>query len=62
MSLLIDDFDNKFYVVAYGQAVIIEEGTTSSPGRCSTITSPTAPADPARVIVKQYPDRLLTGS
>ena len=64
LSLLVDDFDNKFYVVAYGRAKIIEDGHDElakplldkyQPDRAPT------PHDPARVIVKLFPDKMLVG-
>jgi PPOX class probable F420-dependent enzyme len=65
ISLLIDDFENKFYVVAYGRARLIEEGHEElarpllekyQPGRAD---DPGWTAD--RVIVELRPDRLITG-
>ena len=65
LSLLVDDFANKFYVVAYGRARLIEEGHDALARPLLARYLPERAADPQwaadRVIVELRPDRLLTG-
>jgi PPOX class probable F420-dependent enzyme len=65
ISLLIDDFEKKFYVVAYGRARLIEEGHDALARPLLEKYLPERTTDPQwtpdRVIVELRPDRLITG-
>ena len=65
ISLLVDDFDKKFYVVAYGRARLIEDGHDALALPLLEKYLPERADDPQwtpdRVIVELRPDRLLTG-
>jgi PPOX class probable F420-dependent enzyme len=65
ISLLIDDFEKKFYVVAYGRARLIEEGHDTLARPLLEKYLPERTTDPQwmpdRVIVELRPDRLITG-
>lgn len=65
ISLLVDDFERKFHVVAYGRARLIEEGHDALARPLLEKYQPERVADPQwspdRVIVELHPDRLLTG-
>jgi PPOX class probable F420-dependent enzyme len=65
ISLLIDDFEKKFYVVAYGRARLIEEGHDALARPLLEKYLPERTTDPQwmpdRVIVELCPDRLITG-
>lgn len=67
VSLLVDDYENKWYLAAYGRAEIVEGDHAElarplyekyMPGRDP---GPIA-TDPSRVIVRIRPDRIVTGS
>ena len=67
ISLLIDDFENKWHVVAYGRAEI----TSQDPQFSRQIFQKYLPddpraqegdADPDRVVITLHPERILTGS
>ncbi|MEV6850286.1 PPOX class F420-dependent oxidoreductase [Actinoplanes sp. NPDC051411] len=65
ISLLIDDFEKKFYVVAYGRAQLIEDNHDTLAQPLIEKYMPERSTDPQwtpdRVIVELRPDRLLTG-
>jgi PPOX class probable F420-dependent enzyme len=65
ISLLIDDFDKKFYVVAYGRARLIEQNHDALAQPLLDKYLPARAGNPPwtadRVIVELRPDRLLTG-
>lgn len=65
ISLLVDDVDNKFYVVAYGRARLIEDGYEELARPLLEKYLPERVDRPQwtpdRVIVDLRPDRLLTG-
>jgi PPOX class probable F420-dependent enzyme len=65
ISLLIDDFDKKFYVVAYGRARLIEDDHDTLAQPLLEKYLPDRVTDPqwapGRVIVELRPDRLITG-
>ncbi|GAA2632068.1 pyridoxamine 5'-phosphate oxidase family protein [Paractinoplanes durhamensis] len=65
ISLLVDDFAKKFYVVAYGRARLREEDHDALARPILAKYLPSRAADPQwtadRVIVELKPDRLLTG-
>jgi PPOX class probable F420-dependent enzyme len=65
ISLLIDDFEKKFHVVAYGRARLIEEGHDALARPLLKKYLPERATDPQwtpdRVIVELRPDRLITG-
>jgi PPOX class probable F420-dependent enzyme len=65
ISVLIDDFEKKFYVVAYGRARLIEEGHDALARPLFEKYLPERTMDPQwtpdRVIVDLRPDRLITG-
>ncbi|MFI6071489.1 pyridoxamine 5'-phosphate oxidase family protein [Actinoplanes sp. NPDC051343] len=65
ISLLIDDFEKNFYVVAYGRARLIEEGHDALARPLLEKYLPERTTDPQwtadRVIVELRPDRLITG-
>jgi PPOX class probable F420-dependent enzyme len=65
ISLLIDDDVNNFYVVAYGQARLIEDGHDELARPLLEKYLPEGAeipqSTPDRVIVELRPDRLLTG-
>ena len=67
VSLLVDDFESKWYVAAYGRAEILEEGHAEFARRLFEKYMPgrdpgPAVVDPRRVIVRVKPDRIVTGS
>lgn len=65
ISLLIDDVERKFYVVAYGRARIVEQGHDALARPLLDKYQPERAEDPQwsddRVIVELRPERLLTG-
>ncbi|MEU4420546.1 TIGR03618 family F420-dependent PPOX class oxidoreductase [Actinoplanes sp. NPDC024001] len=65
LSLLVDDFDKKFYVVAYGRARLIEESHDELARPLLEKYLPERAAAPQwsadRVMVELRPERLLTG-
>ncbi|WP_328470784.1 PPOX class F420-dependent oxidoreductase [Actinoplanes sp. NBC_00393] len=65
ISLLIDDFDNKFYVAAYGTARLVEDGHDELARPLLAKYMPERLDDPGwtpdRVIVELRPDRILVG-
>ncbi|HYN94966.1 MAG TPA: PPOX class F420-dependent oxidoreductase [Pilimelia sp.] len=66
ISVLIDDFDRKFHVVAYGEAELIEGGHAELAQPLIEKYLPPGQTHnpqwtPDRVIVRFRPDRILTG-
>jgi hypothetical protein len=65
LSLLIENVEKKFYLVAYGRARLIEEGHDALARPLLDKYQPERAADPRwtpdRVIVELRPDRMLTG-
>jgi PPOX class probable F420-dependent enzyme len=65
ISLLIENVEKKFYLVAYGRARLIEDGHDELARPLLEKYQPERAADPGwtsdRVIVELRPDRLLTG-
>jgi len=65
--LLVDDFDNKWHVVAYGQAEITSQDRDFSRLLFQKYLPDDPRAregddDPDRVVVTLHPERILTGS
>jgi PPOX class probable F420-dependent enzyme len=65
ISLLIEDFEKKFYLVAYGRAEFVEDDhdTLARPLLAKYLPERVAEPNwtPDRVIVELRPDRLVTG-
>lgn len=67
ISLLVDDPDGKWYVVAYGQAEVREQ-TVEITRRLFTKYMPDSPqahsgdVAPNRVVIVLHPEKMLTGS
>lgn len=65
ISILVDDAEHKFYVVAYGRARLVEDGHDELARPLLEKYLPERAEDPQwtpdRVIVELRPDRLLTG-
>lgn len=65
ISLLVDDFERKFHVVAYGRARLIEEGHDELAGPLLEKYLPERAGNPEwtpdRVMVELRPDRMITG-
>jgi len=65
ISLLVDDVEKNFYVVAYGRALILEDGHDALAQPLLEKYMPEKAGNPQwtpdRVIVELRPDRILTG-